>query len=134
MAASKYDFTIEQGSSYKLSLKYKDNEDNIIPLTNYCARLVWKTNTGVIQTLYSSDPTNNNYKFYLDAANGQINLLFSASYTNSFNFTNAKYDLELQSPQDLYENGGKYTIRVLYGTISISKRFSQTTNPMGCST
>jgi hypothetical protein len=132
MAASKYDFTIEQGSSYRLSLKYKDSEDNIIPLTGYCVRLVWKTNTGVVQTFHSNDTTNSDYSFYLDEEHGMINLLFSASYTNSLNFTNAKYDLELRSPQDLYDNGGKYTIRVLYGTIGIVKRFSQTTNLMDC--
>ena len=45
MAASKYDFAIEQGSSFKLSIIYKDANGIAIDLTNYCARLVWKTNT-----------------------------------------------------------------------------------------
>ena len=39
MAASKYDFGIEQGASYKLTIRYKDDEDNVIPLTDYWAGL-----------------------------------------------------------------------------------------------
>jgi hypothetical protein len=134
MAASKYDFSIEQGSSYRFSLKYKDDQGNIIPLTDYCARISWKTNIGESVTLYSTDSANSNYKFYIDEPNGTITLLLSANYTNSFDFTSAKYDLELKSPNDLYTEGGKYTIRLLYGTINIVKRFSQTTEVMGCST
>lgn len=134
MAASKYDFSIEQGSSYRLSLTYKDDQDNIIPLTGYCARLVWKTNAGNIQSFYTTDPANSNYKFYIDEPNGKITLLFSADFTNDLQFSSAKYDLELKSPQDHYIEGGKYTLRLLYGTISITKRFSQTTDEMSCST
>lgn len=134
MAASKYDLSIEQGSSYRLSLTYKDDQDNIIPLTGYCARLVWKTNTGSIQSFYTTDSPNINYKFYIDEINGKITLLFSADFTNDIAFASAKYDLELKSPQDHYTEGGKYTIRLLYGTVNITKRFSQTTDEMSCST
>lgn len=134
MAASKYDFSIEQGSSYRLSLTYKDDQDNIIPLTGYCARLVWKNNTGSSQVFHTTDAPNNDYKFYLDEPEGKIVLLLSADFTNDLTFSSAKYDLELKSPQDLYTEGGKYTIRLLYGTINIVKRFSQTTDNMSCST
>ena len=73
------------------------------------------------------------FRSYIDTDNSLIVLLLSANYTNSLNFNSAKYDLELQSPQDLYENGGKYTIRLLFGTITIAKRFSQTNSPLDCS-
>jgi hypothetical protein len=132
MAASKYNFAIEQGSSFKLSIKYKDREDNIIPFTGYCARLIWKTNSNVIQTFHSDDAANSNYKFYIDKPNGIITLMLSATYTNSLDFSSAKYDLEIQSSQDLYTNGGKYTIRLIYGSINIIPRFSQTTNTLVC--
>lgn len=45
MAASKYDFDIEQGSSFKLSLVYKDSSKNVVNLTGWCARLVWTTSS-----------------------------------------------------------------------------------------
>ncbi len=54
MAASKYDFAIEQGTSFKLSLIYKDANGTPVNLTGWCARLVWKTNTNNLQ-IFSSD-------------------------------------------------------------------------------
>ena len=132
MAAAKHDFSIEQGSSYKLSLTYKDTDGNIIPLTNYCGRIIWTTNAGDTTTFLTTDTTNPNYSFYIDEPNGVITLLLSANYTNNLSFTSAKYDLELKSPQDLYAEGGKYTTRLLYGTINIVKRFSKTSTLLDC--
>lgn len=131
MAAAKYDFAIEQGSSFKLSLVYKDKDQNPVDLTGWCARLVWKTNLSNTQT-FSSETTDNTYKFTIDEPNGKLVLLLPASTTNSFIFNTAKYDLELRSPDDLYNGGGKFTTRILYGTINIVKRFSQTTTNLEC--
>ena len=39
MAASQYDFSIEQGTSFKLSLIYKDADNNPINISGYCAKL-----------------------------------------------------------------------------------------------
>ena len=46
MAASRYDFAIEQGSTFRLSLVYKDANKDIVNLTGWCARLTWKNNKG----------------------------------------------------------------------------------------
>jgi len=132
MAASKYDFAIEQGTSFKMSLIYKDQNGNPIDLTNWCARIVWKTNTGATQIFSSDNLDHSVYKFSIDDINGKLTLMFPSSTTNSFNFNTAKYDLELQSPDDLYSGGGKYTIRILFGTINIVKRFSQATAALDC--
>ena len=133
MAASKYDFAIEQGTSFKISLIYKDATGIPVNLTNWCARLIWKTNTGQTYSFNTTDPTDGVYSFSIDGINGKLTLMFPAIYTNSFNFTSAKYDLELQSPDDLYAGGGKYTTRILFGTISIVKRFSQSNDALECS-
>ena len=122
MAAGKYDFAIEQGTSFKWSLVYKDSNQNPVNLTGWCARLIWKTNLN--DTII--------YKFTIDDINGKIVLLLPANTTNGFLFNLAKYDLELQSPDDLYNGGGKYTTRIVYGTVSIVKRFSQTTTNLEC--
>jgi len=132
MAASKYDFAIEQGSSFKMSLIYKDQNSLPIDLTGWCARLVWKTNTGITQIFSSENLDYSLYKFTIDEPNGKLTLLFPATTTNGFNFTTSKYDLELQSPDDLYSGGGKYTIRILYGVINVVKRFSQATEVLDC--
>ena len=132
MAASKYDFAIEQGTSFKISLVYKDSNGNPINLTNWCARLIWKTNTNASQTFSSQNIDYSLYKFTIDGVNGKLTLMIPASVTNSYTFSMAKYDLELQSPDDLYASGGKYTIRLLFGTISFVKRFSQSSTQLVC--
>jgi hypothetical protein len=133
MAASKYDFAIEQGTSFKLSLIYKDANAVPINLTGWCARLIWKTNTNNIQTFSSENADYSVYKFTIDDANGKLTLLLPSHTTNGFVFNTAKYDLELQSPDDLYAGGGKYSTRLLFGTINIVKRFSQASSSLECS-
>ncbi len=132
MAAGKYDFSIEQGTSFKISLIYKDNNGNPVNLTGWCARLIWKTNTNITQTFSSDNIDYNVYKFTIDDLEGKLTLMIPADITNSFNFNTAKYDLEIQSPDDLYAGGGKYTTRLLYGTINILKRFSQSQQQLNC--
>jgi hypothetical protein len=133
MSAAKYDFTIEQGTSFKLSLIYKDSNGNIIDLTDWCARLIWKTSSANTQTFVSNNTENLSvYNFDINGPEAKISLLFPASTTNNFDFSTAKYDLELQSPDELYTGGGKYTIRILFGTVTISKRYSQFTSNLEC--
>lgn len=132
MAATKYDFSIEQGSSFKLSLVYKDSNNNAIDLTNWCARLTWKTNSGTVQTFTTENIDYSLYKFTIEPAIGKLILLIPAATTNTFTFYSAKYDLELQSDDDLYIGGGKSIIRLIYGNITIVKRFSQSNTVLEC--
>jgi hypothetical protein len=132
MAASKYDFTIEQGTSFKLSLIYKDQDKNPIDLTGWCARLVWKTSNNVTQVFSSNNIDYSVYKFIIDGPTGKLTLMFPADTTNTFNFLFAKYDLELQSPDDLYAGGGKFSTRLLFGTINLVKRYSQSSSGLDC--
>lgn len=132
MAASKYDFSIEQGTSFKLSLIYKDADRNIVDLTNWCARLTFVTNNNITQVFTSENIDYSVYKFSIDGPNGKITLMVPSETTNNFNFYSAKYDLEIQSPDDLYNGGGKYTIRLLFGNIDIIKRYSNTANTLEC--
>jgi len=132
MAATQYNFSMEQGSSFRLGLIHKDSNGNVIDLTGYCARLTMKIGAEEFKIFSTLNTNFTEYKFTIDGPQGTINLLIPASATNSYTFTSAKYDLELQSPQDLYAGGGKYTIRVLYGTVSIIKRFSQSSTMLDC--
>ena len=132
MSAAQYDFSIEQGSSFRLSLVYKDSNDVAIDITNWCARLIWKTNSNLTQTYSSGNLDVSNYKFTIDGPNGKLLLEFPATTTNGFDFTSAKYDLELQSDNDFYSGGGKYTIKLLFGNATIVKRYSKSTTVLGC--
>lgn len=132
MAASKYDFSIEQGTSFKLSLIYKDAQGNPVDLTNWCARLIWVTNNNITQAFTSDNIDYSVYKFSIDGPNGKLTLMIPSDTTNMFNFYAAKYDLELQSPDDLYNGGGKYSIRLLFGNVDIVKRYSHNPNNLEC--
>ena len=132
MAASKYDFVIEQGSSFRLSLVYKDANGDVINLTGWCARLVWKTNNSATQVFSTENVDYSVYKFSIDPSLGKITLLIPANTTNGFSFNTAKYDLELKSDDDLYNGGGKSVIRLLFGIASVVKRFSQTSDVLEC--
>ena len=132
MAANKYDFPIEQGSSFRLSLVYKDQNGNPIDLTNYCARLTWTTNTGSTQIFTTENIDLSQYSFTIDGPQGSILLLVPASVTNSYDFLSAQYDFEIQSDQNLYTGGGKQVTRLLYGKIELIKRYSQTNTLLQC--
>ena len=90
MSAAQYDFSIEQGSSFRLSLVYKDSNGVAIDITNWCARLIWKTNSNLTQTYSSGNADVSNYKFTIDGPNGKLLLEFPATTTNGFDFTSAK--------------------------------------------
>lgn len=130
MSAGTYDFKIEQGTSFTLSLVYKDSEGNPVNLTGWCARLIWKSNNGI--ETFSTENTTSNYRFEMDEPNGKLILQFPAATTNNFQFSTAKYDLELQAPDDFYLGGGKYITRLVSGTVTIVKRFSQTNEVLAC--
>ena len=133
MPASKYDFTIEQGTSFKLSLVYKDSQGNPMDLTNWCARLIWTTTNNITQTFISTNTDYSLYKFVIEPNNGRLVLMIPPETTNSFTFIRAKYDLELQSDDEFYSGGGKDLIRLLYGTITVSQRFSKSDDLLECS-
>jgi hypothetical protein len=132
MAAGTYDFVIEQGTSFKLSFIYKDSLGQPIDITDWCARLTWKSSGNNSTQVFISTNTDSSYSFYIDGPAGKGTLLFPASTTNDFSFSHAKYDLELQSPDDLYTGGGKYTVRILMGSITISKRNSSSNDKLEC--
>lgn len=132
MGASQYNFSIEQGSSFRMSLIYKDSNGDPIDITDWCARLTWRTSANATQTFSSDNIDKSVYNFNIEGSLGKINLLFPAGTTNGFDFNTAKYDLELQSDKDHYNQGGKYTIRLLYGTVTVNKRYSKSEDALEC--
>lgn len=134
MSATKYDFNIEQGSSFSLSLINKDNDGNVINMTNYCARLTMTTNKAQTFVFETGNPDLSQYQFAIEGNLGKITLNIPASTTNAYTFDSAKYDFELQAPNDHYAGGGKYTERILYGVITLNKRFSKSPSLLDCNT
>jgi hypothetical protein len=129
---SGYDFTIEQGSSFKMSMTYKDAEGNPNDLTGWCARIIWTTNLNQVQVFSTQNVDYSVYKFVIEPADGKLIFMLPSSTTNNFNFKTARYDLELQSPDLLYAEGGNYTTKILFGTITIAKRYSKSNTELDC--
>jgi hypothetical protein len=132
MAAAKYDFPIEQGTSFEFSLIYKDPDNEPINLSGWCARLTWRTSDNTSYEFLTTNTDYSKYKFEIDAVNGKLTLMLPASTTNGYTFSNAKYDLELQSPDDIYSGGGNEVSRVLYGIVTIVGRYSLGTSKIDC--
>lgn len=133
MPASKYDFTIEQGSSYQIVFIYKDVNKDPIDLNNWCARLTWKTDGGIEKTFSSEEASVSEYTFDLNGNPGEIKLLLPATTTRAFDFSEAYYDLDLQSPDTFSSAGDKFVTRILYGTITLAERASSKNETDVCS-
>lgn len=134
MPASKYDFSIEQGTSFKLALTYYDSTKTPINITNWCARLIWTTDDGGTQVFSTSNIDYGIYKFEIIGVEGKLLLQIPANTTNQFIFNKAKYDIELESPDDMYAGGGKEVIRLVYGTVKITHRYSEDNTVLDCQT
>jgi hypothetical protein len=134
MPASKYDFSIEQGTSFKLALIYKNSNNTPTDITNWCSRLVWTTDDGTTQIFSTTNTDYSIYKFEIIGLEGKLLLQIPASTTNAFLFDKAKYDLELESPNEMYVGGGKEIIRLIFGTVKITHRFSENDTLLDCQT
>lgn len=134
MAAAEYSFTIEKGTAFVIAFEYKNDNNSPINLTNWCARIRWiedQSETPIVRT-FTTNVRNNAYEFTLDPLNGKLILKIPASETAQYTFGSARYDLELQEPNDLYSGGGKKVFRILQGTISLISRNVPGTDAFQC--
>lgn len=125
MAAGRYSFIIEQGSTLDFEIAYKDSGSNPIDLTGHQARMQIRPTIGsdtVILTLSSSldsDGTGLNLNGS-DGLNpltsGTIGVFISANSSSLLDFNSAVYDLEIAT-------GSTYPIvtRILEGEIQLNK-------------
>ena len=130
MAAGKYSFAIEQGSTVDFEIAYKDSNGDPIDLTDYQARMQIRPSKGsdtTIITLSSSleygDGTGLNMSGS-DGINpptsGTIGIFISANTSSLFDFNEAVYDLEIVS-------GSTYPIvtRLIEGNVRLIKEVTE---------
>ena len=132
MSATQYDFSIDQGSSFKLSLSYNDSNNQPIDLTGWCARLSWITDEGSSFEFLTTNTDPLLYSFTITPLTGLIILQIPASITNAYDFIIAKYDLEIESSDEIYTAGGAEIIRLLFGNITLNKRYSENPALLDC--
>ena len=128
MAAGKYNFTIEQGTTVKLELAYKDASGSAIDLTGYSGRMQirpdyadnTKTSYIYLSSSLAADGTGLNFSGSngtTSPASGTIGLFISAASSSALNFETAFYDIELES--------GSIVTRLLQGTIKLSREVTR---------
>lgn len=128
MAAGKYNFTIEQGTTIKLELAYKDVSGSAIDLTGYSGRMQirpdfadnTKTSYIYLSSSLNADGTGLNFSGSngtTTPASGTIGLFISAVSSSALNFDTAYYDIELES--------GSIVTRLLQGTITLSREVTR---------
>ena len=123
MAAGIYNFTIEQGTTFKRTFKYKDSTGTAISLESHAIRMqVRKTvesstvelsitetsGNGTPATVFDVSTTNTN----------EFDLIISKEDTAAMSFNTAVYDIEIQ------DASGNVT-RLLQGKIKLSKEVTR---------
>jgi hypothetical protein len=132
MAAGKYNFTIEQGSTVNFEIQYKDSNNNPVDLTGYSGKMMIRSdyadsNPSTYLTLSSSrnaDGTGLNFSGSngtTPTTSGSIGIYIAACTSSAFTFITARYDLELYSGSAACP----YTVRLLEGQVNISKEVTR---------
>ena len=125
MASGKYSFVIEQGATIDFEVRYKDSSNAPVNLAGYQARMQIRSDYGgsLIANLSSSldsDGTGLNLSGSNGTnpvASGSIGIFISAASSSNFNFSEARYDLELVSGSGDLQN----VTRLLEGKVRLSK-------------
>jgi hypothetical protein len=128
MAAGKYSFIIEQGSTLNFEVQYKDSINTPINLSGYSGKMQIRSgfadsNPTTYITLSSSlalDGTGLNFSGSNGStplSSGSIGIYISATSSSAFIFDTAYYDLEITS--------GTVVTRLLEGQVKLSKEVTR---------
>ena len=122
MAAGKYSFVIEQGTTTNFNILYQDSNKEYIDLTGYAARMQLRPNvnssTVYLQLSSSLNPDGTGITVN---PSGSINIYISSCTSSMLTFDQAVYDLEI------YSGSGAcpYVIRLLEGNVKLSKEVTR---------
>jgi len=128
MAAGKYTFVIEQGSTVNFEIQYKDSSNNPVDLTGYTGRMMIRsayadsspTTYASLSSSLAADGTGLNFSGSngtTPLTSGSIGIFISATSSSAFTFSEAFYDLEIVS--------GSTVTRLLEGKVRLSKEVTR---------
>lgn len=110
--AGRYDFTIEQGSTFRRVITWRDGAGNLVDLTGKTARMKIKDSRGVV--IHSMANTSG---IELGGVLGTITLAIPSSISTGLNFDTARYDLEIVTGSGESED----VKRLLEGVVSLDQ-------------
>ena len=122
MAAGKYSFVIEQGTTTNFNILYQDSSKNYINLTGYEARMQLRSSiSSPTVYLQLSSSLNSDGTGITVSPSGSINIYISSCTSSLLTFDQAVYDLEI------YSGSGAcpYVIRLLEGNVKLSKEVTR---------
>jgi len=105
--ATTRNLTIDQGSTYSISIEISDALGNPIDLTDYTIRAQLRKSYG--SNTYTAFTTS----VGVNPANGVITLSLSSTQTGSLRFGRYVYDIEIENDEDV-------VTRVLEGIVTIT--------------
>lgn len=111
MPAAIHNILIEQGSTFKLNLTWKDSDDVPVDLTGYSARMQVRPTVESSDVLLNLNTANGSIVLGGDA--GTIAVTAAATQTEKITGRRAVYDLEVEA-----SNG--VVTRLLQGAVAIS--------------
>jgi hypothetical protein len=128
MAAGRYSFVIEQGSTVNFEIQYKDSNNLPVDLTGYNGKMMIRSSYAdsnpityaVLSSSLAADGTGLNFSGSngdTPPTSGSISIIISAVSSSNFTFNTALYDLEITS--------GSIVTRILEGQVSISKEVTR---------
>ena len=128
MAAGKYSFVIEQGTTVNFEIQYKDSSGNPIDLTDYSGKMMIRSNYAdsnpttyaILSSSLAVDGTGLNFSGsngVTPPTSGSIGIYISAVSSSNFTFNTARYDLEITS--------GSIVTRLLEGQVSLSQEVTR---------
>jgi hypothetical protein len=121
MAAGKYSFTVEQGTTYQFDIVYRDSTESIVDLSGYSAKMQIRPDfadfTDESYITLSSSLDSDGSGLILDGVSGSITVLMSATKTTDFNFDEGLYDLEIYS--------GNVVTRLLEGKVKVRREVTR---------
>ena len=129
MAAGIYNFTIEQGSTFQRTFKYKDSNGDPLSLTNHDIFMDIRESvdspTTILdiseeQGIKSDGSTASNTNFTVSSSNHQFTLTIDADTTASMSFNTAVYDIEIKD-----NSTPPVVTRLLQGKIKLSKEVTR---------
>jgi hypothetical protein len=131
MAAGKYNFIIEQGTTVNFEVQYKDSNNVPVDLTGYSGRLMIRSNFAddspstylTLSSSRNSDGTGLNFSGSSGTKppeSGSIGIYISSCTSSALTFITARYDLEIYSGSSC-----PYTVRLLEGQVNISKEVTR---------
>jgi hypothetical protein len=124
MAAGRYSFIIEQGSTFTRQIQYLDSTGNPVDLTDYSARMQIRQSHDSATTIVSLSTTvgDDGSGLVLTPASGTIDITISATSSSLLTFGGeAVFDLEIYSGS----GASTYVKRLVEGKVKLSKEVTR---------